>query len=143
MQTVHTRVFRSIFKRSFSNSISSGIPRTGLILYARPVTDTIGLSADDYDNISATWQAIFFTDPTTPVEFSTFADLWTAVSAESTLNDNEVMGTEAKGVAIYESTTSRTILNKALRYFGLPLVYNYFMEDSELWPLDTDLWPED
>lgn len=102
--------------------LRNGMPRKNLIAYTRPLQDSIGLSVDDYDNIGATWQAVFFTDSTMPIVFNTFADLWAAVSVVGSFNDENVVGTEAKGVAVYDVTTSRSVLNKALRWFGLPIV---------------------
>lgn len=131
-------------KNTVFPKIGVGLPnRANLIAYYRGTTDTIGVSVEDYDRLNTEQQAAFFTNPTTPVIFPGFADFWAVASTLSDFNIGTVMGTLTKGVAIYADGTDRSILNRALVYFGLPLVYSYFMEDSELWPEDGDLWPED
>lgn len=112
--------FQRVVRPILDVSRNSGLIKTGLLgFWPYGTTDTIGLSVDDYSSLSATWQAIFFTSPTEPVEFANYAALWAAVNAESTLNDNEVLGTEAKAVLVYDESTSRSTLNRALRWLGL------------------------
>ena len=115
---------------------NSGPPRQGLIAYYRTSGESISLPVSDYDNIGETWQPIMFTDPATPIVFSAFADLWAAISVVEEFNLGNVMGTETKGIAFYDISAERTVLNRGLRYFGLDPI-----DDNLLWPSETDVWP--
>lgn len=121
---IHKPLSRSL-SILFGGGTRNRLPSDGLVaafLVSDDLEDSIGLSVDDYDDIGVTWQAIFFTNPTTPVEFEDYDALWAAVSAVGSFNDENVMGTEAKGVAVYSTSATRVVLNKALRWFGLPIV---------------------
>lgn len=128
------------------NLNDAGLPPGGLVI-AFLVTDglvgSIGLLVADYEKIGATWQPVFFTNPTTPKLF-TYAELSSVLSVHADINLENVMGTESKGWAIYDTITSREILNKALRWFGLPQIFDPFSFsglDDDIAPLDTDLAP--
>lgn len=120
---IRSPVYRPVYKpvmRAFGlEGVIGGLPRDGLLSYIRAdtMTDSIGVSVEDYDFVGVTWQPVFFIDSTTPIIFDSFDALWMAVSAVPEFNTGNVIGSEAKGVAVYEYDTTRYILNKALRFF--------------------------
>jgi len=83
------------------------------------LTESIGLSSTDYDFLTTDQQTFFFTDPSTPKTWATFALFWAAISVQSWFNDENIMGTETKGVAVYPNGTTAAVLKKAYRWFGI------------------------
>ena len=126
-RSIARKVHRKIPRRVLGGD-GPTLPREALAaawLTRNGLVDSIGLSISDYDLIGETWQPVFFSDPYTPVVFADFAALWAAVSAVPTFNEENVMGNENIGVAIFRSDTDRAILNKALRYFRQYLFVRY------------------
>ncbi len=121
--------------RAFGVHSRSLLPTTGLLAWIVDETDSAGLSISDYDKIGSTFQATFFLDANTPI-IHTPAE-WSAIlSVHVSINLLNVMGAEDKGWAVYDSTTSREILNKALRFFGLSQIYSYLEMVDELEMID-------
>jgi len=129
MSPTFSQPFQSPAKSPTGHRHVSGdtLPRTGLDWYVRApgMVDIRGLSISDYDLIGSTWQPVFFTDPTTPIVFADYSALWSAVSAVPSFNEENVMGSETIGVAVYRHDTERSTLNKALRYFRQYLFIRY------------------
>jgi hypothetical protein len=97
-----------------------GVPSEGLLLFVDPSeVDSISLSVADYANVGSDLQSAMYTDSTHPIVFANFTALWDVLSILGNFNLLNYMGTELKGLAIYEDDTSRTVLNRALRWFGL------------------------
>ncbi len=92
--------------------LGGGPPSEGLLLYAKGTTDSVGVSVSDYSLIGSTWQPVFFDSPTEPKTDVTAAD----VLADANVNQVNVFGTAARGVAIYDISTSEAVLTKALQW---------------------------
>ena len=108
-----------MFNFGFLNRRRSGPPKAGLLFYSKDgTTDSIGLSVDDYGNIGATLQPVFFSDSTTPI-LRTYDELSDILEALPSINLENAVGSTVKGWAIYDITTSRYTLNRALTWFGL------------------------
>lgn len=120
------------------------IPGNPLLFINSSGVDTVGLSAEHYESLTTDQQAFFFADPTTPNTWADFTTFYAAVSVQSWFNDENVMGTLDKGVAVYTSTTDRSTLNRGLRWFGLDPIYPEFgptWNDADVWE-DAALWTE-
>ena len=115
----------SPFARMFSFSKfyggGSGIPgKSDLLFYSEAgLNDSISLSVADYANVGSDLQSAMYTDSTHPIVFDDFDALWDVLSILPNFNLLNYMGTELKGIAIYEDDTTRYVLNRALRWFGL------------------------
>ena len=108
-----------MFNFGFLNRRRSGPPKAGLLYLSKDgVTDSIGLSVDDYALLSAYWQGVFFTDPTHPV-FHTHAEWMAILLVNAKINQDMVFATTVRGFAVYRSDTSSATLNRALTWFGL------------------------
>lgn len=119
-QPNRTSVYSSTRSVSSGKGRGGGITRSGLLLFVDPSeVDSISLSVADYGNIGADLQAAMYTDSTHPIVFTDFAALWDVLSILGNFNLENYMGTETKGIAIYEDDTSRAVLNRALRWFPL------------------------
>lgn len=88
--------------------------------------DSIGLSTEQIALLTVDQQA-FLTDATWP-DFATF---WADVSVQSWFNDENIIGTETKGVWVGAESTSRYDLNKVLVWFGLPPILVYAFDPNE------------
>lgn len=98
---------------------------------APDMVGTIGLSTANYLSIGSAFQATFFVDVNTPIEH-TLTD-WSAIlSTHENINLLNVIGTPEKGWVTYSDDTNREILNKALRWFGLPEVVPELSSFNEL-----------
>lgn len=126
-------------------------PMTGLIgmwkLVGGTVVENIGLSVEDYTRADAVGRSIFWgNDFPIPLLIAyTWENLIAAVSAEPTVNEGYLLYSADKQIVmLYEDGTSREILNKALRYLGLPQIYDPFgptWSDAETWD-DNKIWTE-
>ena len=97
---------------------SKSIPgKSDLLFYSK--NDIISLSAADYANVGSDLQSAMYTDSTHPIVFANFTALWDVLSILGNFNLLNYMGTETKGIAFYRDDTTRTVLNRALRWFGL------------------------
>jgi len=122
----------------FSGIDGYALPRTGLLAWFGPDgADTIGLSISDYEHLPDEQQSFFFIDPSTPKTWASFAALWADIVVETWFCNGNVMGTEAKGVAVYRDDTDLAILRRAYRYFPLPWSYSddtyYIIDGADIW----------
>jgi hypothetical protein len=97
------------------------IPGDLIAYFKNGTVDSIGLLITDYDAVGVTWQPVFFSDPSTPIS-RTLAEWFPILLAHGSINLENVICSELKGFAVYPVDTSREMLNKALRWFGLPEV---------------------
>ena len=108
------------FKFGFNKGSGGGITRTGLLRFVDPSeVDSIGVSVSDYASVGSDLQSAMYTDSTHPIVFADFDALWDVLSILPNFNLLNYMGTELKGIAIYEDDTTRYVLNRALRWFTL------------------------
>jgi len=122
-QPNRTSVYSSARSASSGKGRGRPFPSEGLLLFVDPSeVDSISLSVADYANVGADLQAAMYTDSTHPIVFDDFSALWDVLSILGNFNLENYMGTETKGIAIYEDDTSRAVLNRALRWFGLDQV---------------------
>jgi hypothetical protein len=127
-------MFTSPFIKPLNNPLQGffaggGIPGNPRAYFKAPnLVDSIGLSVDDYDAIGATWQPVFYSDPSTPI-LHTLAEWILILLANGNINFENVLCTEAKGFAVYPIDTPRETLDKALLY----LRYFYPLDLVALW----------
>lgn len=132
--SVWPSVFEGIHKDSAR--MIGGPPRDGLLLYARGgVSDTIGLSVSDYDDVETYWQGVFYTNPTTPLQVAV-----STIQADGNVNTTTVWST-TKGTAVYGADTADSTLIKVARWFGFTLDTYWNTARTDLWDTArTDLW---
>lgn len=112
--------------------VVSGGPPGSPIKYVDPeTTDTIVLSTEIIDQLSAEQQA-YFTGKT----WASYALFWADVSVQSWFNVS-TMGALDKGVAFYDPSSNQHELNRGLAWFGLPIIggwwdLEYFTEAAWL-----------
>lgn len=135
---VHS-LFRSLsppFERARSGL---SLPTQGLLMkiMAPGIVDTIGVSFSElYAQLPAAHQSLYSADGETPYDDETTL---ANIAGYANLNLEELIGTPAKGYAQYADGTSREILNKALRYFGLPQIVPTIFDKYENTDNYTDL----
>ena len=144
-QPNRTSVYSSTRSASSGKGRGRPFPSEGLLLFADPDTpDSISLSVADYANVGSDLQSAMYTDSTHPIVFANFTALWDVLSILGNFNLENYMGTELKGLAVYRDDTTRTVLNRALRWFPLDEVIIEFgptWDDSATWD-DTAIWTE-
>jgi len=128
--------------RSIGSHAGGGIPRTGLIWYAKApgMVDSIGLSASElWAALPAEHRSIYLVDENT---LRSAEDIITNIEASEYLNDGgELVGTEVKGYAQYEDGTAQTVLDIAYKYFGFylgPMVF-WFASALDVEPSATNI----
>lgn len=84
--------------------------------------DIIGLSVSDKASVRSEIWALLFNG--SDIAYSD-AQRIINIEAYVGLNDYELIGTSTKDYVLYPEGTTRTILNKALRYYGLPPVTGF------------------
>ena len=119
-QPNRTSVYSSTRSASSGKGRGRPFPSEGLLLFVDPDTpDSIGLLSSQYDLVGADLQSAMYTDSDTPIVFDDFDALWDVLSILGNFNLENYMGTETKGLAVYRDDTTRTVLNRALRWFTL------------------------
>lgn len=98
-----------------------GIPKVGLLSYIKAgdgLTDTIGLSVDDYRSVDESVRDIFFIDASTvrPV-----TDAHALAMESPLLNLGTMCGSYDRGVALYHKDASDVVLTKVRKYFSVSI----------------------
>ncbi len=86
-----------------------------LLFIKNGTLDTIGLSTENYGQISAYWQEVFFTDPDTPITH-TYDEWMVILLADSEINNDIVLAVDGGGALVYAEGTAQSILDRGLVY---------------------------
>lgn len=111
-----------------------GLSHDGLLFFVGPdSTGSIGLSVDDYGLLSAYWQVVFFTDPTTPITH-TYDDWMVILLADSEINNDIVLAVDGGGALVYADGTEQSVLDRGLVYLQnrVPVEATVFNNLTEL-----------